>query len=53
MNHLKIIIIGAGIGGLTAGAGAGVMGGSEAFTSGSYTGPTTVGGQYDKLMDIP
>jgi len=35
------------IGGLTAGAGAGIMGGSNAFASGSYTGPTTVGGQFD------
>ena len=41
------------LGGLTAGAGAGIMGGSEAFTSGSYTGPTTVGGQYDRLMGTP
>jgi hypothetical protein len=41
------------IGGLTAGAGAGIMGGSEAFTSGSYTGPTTVSGQYNRLMGAP
>ena len=38
------------VGGLTAGAGAGVMGGSEAFQAGSYTGPTTIGGQYDRLV---
>ena len=41
------------LGGLTAGAGAGIMGGSEAFASGSYTGPTTVSGQYNKLMGTP
>jgi hypothetical protein len=41
------------IGGLTAGAGAGIMGGSEAFASGSYTGPTTISGQYDRLMGTP
>jgi len=41
------------IGGLTAGAGAGIMGGSEAFASGSYTGPTTVSGQYNKLIGAP
>lgn len=38
------------IGGLTAGAGAAVMGGSAALQAGSYTGPTTIGGQYDSLM---
>jgi hypothetical protein len=40
------------IGGLTAGAGAGVFGGSGAFASGSYTGPTTVGGQVDKFTGM-
>lgn len=39
------------IGGVTAGAGAGIMGGAEAFTAGSYTGPTTVGGQFDRLIE--
>ena len=37
------------IGGLTAGVGAGVMGGADAFAAGSYTGPTTIGGQFDKF----
>lgn len=38
------------IGGLTAGIGAGVMGGSEAFAAQSYTGPTTVAGQFDRAV---
>jgi len=37
------------IGGVGAGIGAGVMGGAEAFTAGSYAGPTTVAGQWDSL----
>jgi hypothetical protein len=41
------------VGGLTAGAGAGIMGGAEAFKAGSYTGPTTISGQYNKLMGVP
>jgi hypothetical protein len=41
------------VGGLTAGAGAGIMGGADAFASGSYTGPTTVSGQYNRLMGAP
>lgn len=40
------------VGGLTAGAGAGIMGGSGAFASGSYTGPTTIGGQFDKFKGM-
>jgi hypothetical protein len=39
------------VGGITAGIGAGVMGGSEAFQAGSYTGPTTVGGQFDRAVE--
>jgi hypothetical protein len=38
------------IGGVTAGIGAGVMGGANAFTAGSYAGPTTVAGQWDNLV---
>jgi hypothetical protein len=38
------------IGGVTAGIGAGVMGGAEAFAAGSYAGPTTVAGQWDNLV---
>jgi hypothetical protein len=37
------------MGGLTAGIGAGVMGGADAFAAGSYTGPTTIGGQFDRF----
>ena len=43
------------IGGLTAGAGAavgGAMGGTNAFASGSYTGPTTIGGQVDRFTGM-
>jgi hypothetical protein len=46
-GNLKDALKAGAIGGLTAGAGAGVMGGSGAFASGSYTGPTTIGGQFD------
>jgi len=38
------------IGGVGAGIGAGVLGGAEAFTAGSYAGPTTVSGQWDNLV---
>jgi len=41
------------IGGLTAGAGAGFMSEGNAFAANSYTGPTTVSGQYDKLIGAP
>ena len=36
------------IGGITGGALAGVSGGADAFKAGSYTGPTTIGGQVQK-----
>lgn len=39
------------IGGLSAGAISGVTGGAQAFQSGSYTGPTTISGQAQKLTD--
>jgi len=51
-GNLKDALKAGAIGGLTAGAGAGVMGGSEAFQAGSYTGPTTVGGQVDKVTGM-
>jgi hypothetical protein len=50
-GNLKDALKAGAIGGLTAGAGAGIMGGSGAFASGSYTGPTTIGGQFDKFKD--
>jgi hypothetical protein len=37
------------MGGLTAGATAGFTGGAGAFEAGSYAGPTTIGGQFDKF----
>lgn len=48
-GNLKDALKAGAVGGLTAGAGAGIMGGADAFASGSYTGPTTVGGQVDKF----
>jgi len=48
-GNLKDALKAGAIGGLTAGAGAGIMGGADAFAAGSYTGPTTVGGQFDKF----
>jgi hypothetical protein len=48
-GNLKDALKAGAVGGLTAGAGAGIMGGSGAFQAGSYTGPTTVGGQFDKF----
>jgi hypothetical protein len=40
------------VGGLTAGVGAGVMGGTSALQAGSYTGPTTIGGQWDRVANM-
>ncbi len=48
-GNLKDALKAGAVGGLTAGAGAGIMGGADAFAAGSYTGPTTVGGQFDKF----
>jgi hypothetical protein len=48
-GNLKDALKAGAVGGLTAGAGAGIMGGSGAFQAGSYTGPTTIGGQFDKF----
>lgn len=50
-GKLKDALKAGAIGGLTAGAGAGIMGGADAFAAGSYTGPTTVGGQFDRLTE--
>jgi len=44
-DSLKAGVVGA----VTAGAGAGITGGADAFASGSYTGPTTVGAQVDRF----
>jgi hypothetical protein len=48
-GSLKDALKAGAIGGITGGAGAGIMGGADAFASGSYTGATTVGGQFDKF----
>jgi hypothetical protein len=51
-GSLKESLRAGALGGLTAGAGAGVMGGAQAFQAGSYTGPTTVGGQFAKAKEF-
>ena len=48
---LKSALTNGAIGGLAAGAGAGIMGGAEAFQAGSYTGPTTISGQFNKFTE--
>jgi hypothetical protein len=51
-GNLKDALKAGAVGGLTAGATAGVTGafsGTDAFAAGSYTGPTTIGGQIDKF----
>ena len=50
-GNLKDALKAGAIGGLTAGAGAGIMGGAGAFQAGSYTGPTTVAGQFARFKD--
>jgi len=50
-GNLKSALTTGAIGGLAAGAGAGIMGGAEAFQAGSYTGPTTISGQFNKLTE--
>jgi len=40
------------VNGLVAGAGSAVMGGSQALQAGSYAGPTTISGQYEKFTDL-
>ena len=47
-GNLKDALKAGAIGGLVGGAGAAVSGGAEAFKAGSYTGPTTIGGQLAK-----
>ena len=50
-GNLKDALKAGAIGGVTAGAGAGIMGGAGAFQAGSYTGPTTVSGQFARFKD--
>jgi len=54
-GNLKDALKAGAIGGLTAGATAGISGavsGTNAFASGSYTGPTTISGQVDKFTGM-
>jgi hypothetical protein len=51
-GNLRDALKAGAISGLTAGAGAAVAGGAGAFQAGSYTGPTTIGGQVDKFKDM-
>lgn len=51
-DDLKTSLKNGVIGGLAGGATAGVFGGAEAFQAGSYTGPTTVSGQWDKARSF-
>lgn len=48
-SSLKDSLISGATGAVLAGAGAGIMGGTEAFAAGSYSGPTTVSGQWEQL----
>jgi len=50
-QNLKDSLKAGAIGGVTAGATAGITGGMGAFESGSYTGPTTVAGQWDRAVN--
>ena len=50
-GNLKDSLKAGAMGALTAGAGAGIMGGTDAFTAGSYAGPTTISGQVDKFTN--
>jgi len=50
-GNLKDALKAGAIGGLIGGAGAGVFGGAEAFQAGSYTGPTTIGGQLTRAKE--
>jgi hypothetical protein len=50
-NSFKDSLKNGAIGGVTAGATAGITGGMGAFEAGSYAGPTTVAGQWDKAIN--
>ena len=50
-DNLKTALRNGAIGGVVAGAGAGIMGGANAFSAGSYTGPTTISGQFNRLTE--
>ena len=48
-GSIKNALVTGATGAVLAGAGAGIMGGAEAFQAGSYAGPTTVSGQWEQL----
>ena len=50
-GNLKDSLKAGAIGGVTAGATAGITGGMGAFEAGSYGGPTTVAGQWDRAVE--
>jgi hypothetical protein len=50
-QSLKDSLKSGAIGGVTAGALSGITGGMGAFESGSYTGPTTISGQWDRAVN--
>jgi hypothetical protein len=50
-QNLKDSLKSGAIGGLTAGVTAGVTGGMNAFEAGSYGGPTTISGQWDRAVE--
>jgi len=50
-GNLKDSLKAGAIGGVTAGAMSGITGGMGAFESGSYTGPTTISGQWDRAVN--
>ena len=51
-GNLRDALKAGAIGGLTAGAGSVAMGGTSALASGSYAGPTTIGGQVDAFKNM-
>ena len=51
-GNLRDALKAGAIGGLTAGAGSVAMGGTSALASGSYLGPTTIGGQVDAFKNM-
>jgi len=51
-DDLKTSLKAGVIGGIAGGATAGIFGGAEAFQAGSYTGPTTIAGQWEKARSF-
>lgn len=51
-GSLKEALRAGAIAGITVGAAQGITGAADAFTSGSYTGPTTISGQFQRVSDF-